>query len=121
MTINEFYLNMRYLVTGGAGFIGSHIVEYLLAQEHQVCVLDNLSSGFRKNLDNFPNTKNLNFVKGNIRDFEIVKKCARNMDGILHCASRRDSQLLGQKIVPRVSSLDGHDISAFAKTRHIAL
>jgi len=39
---------MHYIITGGAGFIGSHIVEYLLEQGHQVRVLDNLSSGFHE-------------------------------------------------------------------------
>jgi len=78
---------MRYLVTGGAGFIGSHIVEYLLEQGHQVRVLDNLSSGFRENLDGFPNQQYLKFIEGDIRTFEIVKKCAENIDGIFHQAA----------------------------------
>ena len=41
-------------------------------------MLDNLSSGFRKNLSGFPNQKNLNFIHGDIRDFEIVKKCVKH-------------------------------------------
>ena len=49
-------------------------------------MLDNLSSGIRENLDGFSNQKHLYFIKGDIRDFEIVKKCAKNVDGIFHQA-----------------------------------
>jgi len=55
-----------------------YIVQYLLEQGHQVRVLDNFSSGFRENLDGFPNQKHLSFIEGDIRNFKIVKKCAEN-------------------------------------------
>ena len=49
-----------------------------MEQGHQVRVLDNFSSGFRENLDGFPNQKHLSFIEGDIRNFKIVKKCAEN-------------------------------------------
>lgn len=78
---------MLYLVTGGAGFIGSHIVEYLLSQEHRVRVLDNFSSGSRKKLKGLPNQHHLEVIEGDIREIEIVKKSVRGVDGIFHQAA----------------------------------
>ncbi|MDD5595595.1 MAG: SDR family NAD(P)-dependent oxidoreductase, partial [Candidatus Omnitrophica bacterium] len=56
---------MKALVTGGAGFIGSNIVKVLVNKGHKVVVLDNLSSGYKCNLEPFPN---LVFFKGDVRD-----------------------------------------------------
>jgi len=58
---------LKILVTGGAGFIASHITDALVNEGHQVVVLDDLSSGFEKNIN--PKAK---FVKGNICDKELV-------------------------------------------------
>ena len=70
----------KYLVTGGAGFIGSHTVDQLLEQEQQVVVLDNFSSGQRENLpESHPL---LEVVEGDIRDASAVVEAA---DGITHC------------------------------------
>src|ERR1022692_1859885 len=56
---------MRTLVTGGAGFIGSNLVRDLLQNEHEVTVLDNLSSGYRENVEILPDGR---FIHGDIRD-----------------------------------------------------
>src|SRR4030065_57760 len=61
--------NMNVLITGGAGFIGSHLVEHLLAAGNTVRVLDNLSTGKRENL---PGHSRLEFVPGDIRDRDLV-------------------------------------------------
>lgn len=76
---------MKYLVTGGAGFIGSHIVDELLKQDNEVTIVDNLFSGKLKNID----AKKVKFVNADIRDFEILKKECKGADFILHQAARR--------------------------------
>lgn len=73
----------KYLITGGAGFIGSHIAEYLSAEGHQVIVLDSLRTGFEHNL----NGLNVQFVKGDIRDKVLVDELAQNANGIFHLAA----------------------------------
>jgi len=78
---------MFYLVTGGAGFIGSHIVEYLLNQGHKVRVLDNFSTGHRKNFEGLPNQHHLEVFEGNIREIGIVKDSAKGVNGIFHQAA----------------------------------
>jgi UDP-glucose 4-epimerase len=73
---------MRILVTGGAGFIGSHIVEHFQGKA-EVRVLDNLRSGYRKNLDGF----DCEFIEGDIRDREVVRKAVQGVDYIFHMAA----------------------------------
>ena len=75
---------MKVFITGGAGFIGSHLVERLLAAGNTVRVLDNLSTGKRENLPAHPQ---LEFVPGDIRDRGLVGECARGMDAIVHLAA----------------------------------
>jgi nucleoside-diphosphate-sugar epimerase len=76
---------MRYLVTGGAGFIGSNIVEKLLELGHEVRVLDNFSSGRRENIAAF--LKDIELVEGDIRDFGTVTKAVAQVDYVLHQAA----------------------------------
>ena len=74
---------MKYLVTGGAGFIGSHIVDALISQGHQVAVIDDLSSGKRKNL----NSK-AELFQSDIADYSAIEPLFRGMDGVFHVAAR---------------------------------
>jgi len=76
---------MNYLVTGGAGFIGSHIAEALVAQGHSVRIVDNLSTGKLSNLDGF--SDHATFIEGDIRDFELMKEVTRDVDVIFHEAA----------------------------------
>jgi nucleoside-diphosphate-sugar epimerase len=78
---------MRFLVTGGAGFIGSHIVEELLRRHHQVRVLDNFSTGKRENLSFAVNTGALEIIDGDIRDPEVVARAVADTDGLFHEAA----------------------------------
>jgi len=73
------------LVTGGAGFIGSHLTEALLAEGCRVTVLDNLSSGYISNLNSVKDR--INFCRGDIRDLHTVEETARNCDAIFHLAA----------------------------------
>ena len=77
----------RYLVTGGAGFIGSHVVEALLAQHHQVRVLDDLSTGTRENLAQARDR--IEFLKGDIRDARLVAQACQGIEYVIHEAAWR--------------------------------
>ena len=76
---------MKFLVTGGAGFIGSSIVEDLLKRGYDVRVLDNFSTGSRKNISEF--NSNIELLEGDIRSYHIVKKSVQGIDVILHQAA----------------------------------
>ena len=67
---------MKVLVTGGAGFIGSHLVERLVHEGTEITVLDNLTTGREENLKRVITEDNIHFVRGDIRDPEIVSRCA---------------------------------------------
>jgi len=78
---------MKYLVTGGAGFIGSNIARELVRQNQKVKIIDNLSTG---SLDNLAGIKSkINFVKGDIRDVGFLKRHFRGIDYVLHQAALR--------------------------------
>lgn len=75
---------MKTLVTGGAGFIGSNIVAKLVEDGHEVTVLDNLMSGYRSNLDPFPDIR---FVEGDVRDAAAVAKAIEGAEVVFHLAA----------------------------------
>lgn len=77
---------MRYLVTGGAGFIGSNTVDELVRRGHGVVVLDDLSAGKEENLAEIRNK--ITFVKGSITDLEAVQKACHQADYVIHLAAR---------------------------------
>jgi len=77
----------RILVTGGAGFIGSHIVDRLLNDGFEVTVIDDLSTGQLENLAHHQSRKDFHFVKGDIRKFDLVKRTLRNVDAVFHEAA----------------------------------
>jgi nucleoside-diphosphate-sugar epimerase len=85
MKIKDFYLNKQVLITGGAGFIGSHLAEKLLELGAKVTVLDNLSSG---NLENLKLIKNqINFVNGDIRSAKTCNLVSQNQQIVFHQAA----------------------------------
>jgi len=73
----------KYVITGGVGFIGSHIAEFLTSLGHQVIVLDNLRTGFESNLKGI----DIEFTKGDIRNKELVKDISENANAIFHLAA----------------------------------
>lgn len=75
---------MVYLVTGGAGFIGSNIVKELLNQGQEVRVLDNFATGKRDNILPLLKYDNLSLIEGDLRSFHIVRSAVRDVDYILH-------------------------------------
>ena len=81
---------MKYVVTGGAGFIGSHLTEKLIEQGDAVTVIDNLNTGKIENLKSV--SKKINFVQNDVRDFEVLKNLMENTDGIFHQAAMASVQ-----------------------------
>jgi UDP-N-acetylglucosamine/UDP-N-acetyl-alpha-D-glucosaminouronate 4-epimerase len=77
---------MRYLVTGGAGFIGSNTVDELVKRGHSVVVLDDLSSGKEENLTESRNK--ITLIKGSITDIEVVRKAMHDAEYVIHLAAR---------------------------------
>ena len=78
---------MKYLVTGGAGFIGSHLCDALLERGDSVVVLDNLSTGNKKNIEHLVGNPSFELIEGSILDVEIVDKVVASVDHVLHLAA----------------------------------
>jgi UDP-glucose 4-epimerase len=76
---------MRVLITGGAGFIGSHLADALIARGDQVVALDNFSTGSTANIKHI--TKNLEIIDGDIRNTELINETTKDVDLVLHMAA----------------------------------
>jgi UDP-glucose 4-epimerase len=74
------------LVTGGAGFIGSNLVDALVATDNRITVVDNLSSGKMENIEHHLGKSNFNFVRGDITDLEQMRKLVRDNQVVIHMA-----------------------------------
>lgn len=79
--------NSLFLVTGGAGFIGSNLCEAILSMGHRVHVLDNLSTGYAKNIAGFRDNPNFEFIEGDIRDASLCDHVCKGADYVLHQAA----------------------------------
>lgn len=79
--------NKKVLITGGAGFIGSNLCESFLEAGNEVICLDNLSTGFRSNLEHLMDEPGFEFVEGDIRDFDTCKECVKKVHVVLHQAA----------------------------------
>src|SRR5215475_14157043 len=78
-----------FLVTGGAGFIGSHIAERLLAEGHRVRILDNFSTGSSANLAFARGNRRLEVMRGDLRNLKAVERAVRGVSGVFHQAAMR--------------------------------
>ncbi|MBQ2687948.1 MAG: SDR family oxidoreductase [Clostridia bacterium] len=83
----EFPKNSIFLVTGGAGFIGSNLCEAILDMGYTVRCLDNLSTGKKSNMDGFINNPNFTFIEGDIRDLDTCMMACKNVDYVLNQAA----------------------------------
>jgi UDP-glucose 4-epimerase len=93
---------MRAFITGGAGFIGSHLADALIARGDSVTVLDNLSTGSLKNLSGV--IEKVEFVEGDIRNQDLVEKLTQNADVVLHMAAALGMQTIMHHTVESVST-----------------
>ena len=102
---------MNLLVTGGAGFIGSHLVERLLEREADVTALDNLSTGRASNLDGVSNHPRFRFVHGSVVDHLLVEELAQEADVIVHLAAAVGVRLIvEQPLKSLITNIRGAEI-----------
>ena len=78
---------MKYLITGGSGFIGSHLTAAVLNRGDRVVVLDDLSTGSAKNLESLASNPDLEIVSGSILDTALIDSLAARVDHVLHLAA----------------------------------
>ncbi|HZL38648.1 MAG TPA: NAD-dependent epimerase/dehydratase family protein [Tepidisphaeraceae bacterium] len=95
----------RYLITGGAGFIGSHLCERLLKEGHSVAALDDLSTGFQRNIAGLIGTPGFQFVRGSAEDEATVNLLVSQCDGIFHLASAVGVKLIVDEPVRTIRTI----------------
>ncbi|MBN1972692.1 MAG: GDP-mannose 4,6-dehydratase [Sedimentisphaerales bacterium] len=95
---------MRVLITGGAGFIGSHLTGKLLAEGHKVAVIDNLSTGSLANIAGFRSNPNFAFIEGDIRNFELMEPLSEQCDVIYHLAAAVGVRLIAEDPVHTIET-----------------
>ena len=88
---------MKALITGGAGFIGSHLADRLLADGHQVVVLDDLSTGRHENIEHLLGRPDFEFVLGSILNADLLDDCVARCDTVFHLAAAVGVQLIVEK------------------------
>jgi len=95
---------MRALITGGAGFIGSHLAERLVADGNEVIVVDNLSTGSLNNLEGVKRGSLLKFIEGDIRNAALMESAAEQCDYIFHLAAAVGVQLIADRPVHTIET-----------------
>jgi UDP-glucose 4-epimerase len=95
---------VKALITGGAGFIGSHLAEWLLKDGNKVVVIDNLSTGSLKNIESFKANSRFDFVEGDIRDAELMETLAERSDAVFHLAAAVGVKLIADKPVHTIET-----------------
>ncbi|MGB0578226.1 MAG: GDP-mannose 4,6-dehydratase [Limisphaerales bacterium] len=96
---------MKYLITGGAGFVGSHLTEYLLNDGHQVTILDDFSTGGYRNLAHLEDHQDLKILTGDVRDAALTKESVHEADMVYHLASAVGVQLVVDRPVHTIDTI----------------
>jgi UDP-glucose 4-epimerase len=110
---------MRYLVTGGAGFIGSHLVEALANRGDRVVVLDDLSTGSVKNIEHLLASDAVELVEGNVMNADIVDDCMGSADVCVHLAAAVGVYLIvSRPLESLLGNVRGTDVVLAAAARH---
>ncbi len=104
---------MKCLVTGGAGFIGSHLVDRLLEDQHEVTVIDNFSTGRLENLAQQKNNRKLAVIEADISDFDKIIPYFKSIEAVFHIAALAD-------IVPSIVNPLGYYRANVTGTMNIA-
>jgi UDP-glucose 4-epimerase len=81
---------MKVVITGGSGFIGSHLADYLIELNHEVIVIDNLSIGRTENISHLLENPKFTFLKADIVDYESIENIFKNIDWVFHLAALAD-------------------------------
>ncbi|MEJ7826477.1 MAG: NAD-dependent epimerase/dehydratase family protein [Solirubrobacteraceae bacterium] len=109
---------MRYLMTGGSGFIGSHLTDLLVAEGHSVTILDNLSTGRRENVWHLLGDE-VRLVEGSVTDAALVDELMQDADACIHLASAVGVQLIVERpLEALLANVRGIDIVMEAAARH---
>jgi len=95
---------MKALVTGGAGFIGSHLAERLLKDGHKVTIIDNLSTGSLKNIESFREKSGFDFVEGDVRNAELMDAFVEQCDVVFHLAAAVGVKLIADRPVHTIET-----------------
>ncbi|MHC4186563.1 MAG: SDR family NAD(P)-dependent oxidoreductase, partial [Planctomycetota bacterium] len=95
---------MKALITGGAGFIGSHLAEHLLGNGFEVAVIDNLSTGSLKNIKDLQEKGCFEFFEGDIRDEALMEELVEKSDVIYHLAAAVGVQLIADDPVHTIET-----------------
>lgn len=110
---------MKYLVTGGAGFIGSHLTEALVEGKNEVVVLDDFSTGNEKNLDTVSNLDQVRVIEGNILDAQLVDSLVEECDGVFHLAAAVGvKKILDDPIGSLKTNVEGSENVLVSATKH---
>jgi UDP-glucose 4-epimerase len=110
---------LRYLITGGAGFIGSHLTDALVARGDKVVVLDDLSTGRLENIEHLVRSNVVDFVEGSMLDEDLMDDCMQSVDACFHLASAVGVQLIVQRPLDSLlRNIRGNDIVISTAARH---
>ncbi|MBA2793016.1 MAG: GDP-mannose 4,6-dehydratase [Thermoleophilaceae bacterium] len=110
---------MRYLITGGAGFIGSHLVDALVSRGDEVLVLDDMSTGRAENLSHLTDSDRFKLVEGSVLDAYVVDSLMRDCDCCFHLASAVGVKLIiSQPLNSLLANVRGNDVVTSAAASH---
>ncbi len=110
---------MRYLITGGAGFIGSHMVDTFTTRGDSVVLLDDLSTGRLENVEHVIDSDSVEFVEGSMLDVGLVSELMQSVDACLHLASAVGVQLVVSRPLDSLQrNIRGNDIVISAAAQH---
>ena len=110
---------MRHLITGGAGFIGSHLADALTARGDGVVILDDLSTGRLQNVEHLLDAGAAEFVEGSVLDAGLVDDCMQTVDSCMHLASAVGVELVvGKPLDTVLTNVRGNDVVISSAARH---
>jgi UDP-glucose 4-epimerase len=95
----------HYLITGGAGFIGSHLAEHLLAQGHRVTLLDDFSTGRMENIHGLLSRSEVGLVRASVEEVQTVNLAVQRADAVFHLAAAVGVQLIADQPVRTISTI----------------